>query len=559
MTDTPESGWHPGEEFPRRSTSLKLFAILLVALAPLALIAYLASEQIESSEEAARNDAAANALNLGALRLNSAIASQRAILLRAANAIALGGDEGALCADLQQELPAAMTGQVLAYASRSGESVCGLQGPEGIIGNAMRAGSAGNDTLIAPAHDGLIIFSQGRVPLTRVAAFYSIETLMEIADPEGTMPLARLTLHDGDYVLTLSELTGRNERHLGNSITAQQKVAGLDLTLRLPAERKSSSQYLIRIIPIMMILAAAIIGWLVVNGMLMHPIQQLQNKMRSYKPGNNVQPMHQDSMVAHEIIELDGVFNRLAALVQADKEALAHGLSEQVKLTREVHHRVKNNLQIITSLLNLHARGAENEEIARVYASIQRRVNALAVVHRHHFADTEARRGISLRELICEVVSSFRARAPDSDLNSRTTIHVRQMLVDQDVAMPVTFLLTEILELIQNSGAPGPITISVTPDDRAGFARLAITSPALGDNAGMDAILDGGVAKILQGLSRQLRSTLDQDREDGRFSLAIRLFDTPASERHSDISASVAAAMEQQREKREDDAHSPER
>ncbi|MEM1133344.1 MAG: sensor histidine kinase [Pseudomonadota bacterium] len=542
MTAAPETGWASSDDYPTRSTGMRLFVILLVALAPLALIAYLASEQIESSEEQARREAAANGVNLGALRVKTALDSQRAILLRAANSIAMGGDTETLCTSLRDELPEKMLSQVMVFSDQSGTPQCGLNGPDNdIIRNLMITG-APDDIIFTPDHDGLLVFWQGSSTSAHAVAFYNNDDLVDIADPEGTMPLSHIELHKGDETLVLSELPLRNKRHLGDYITAEQHVAGLKLTMRLPRERKSSSQYLIRIIPFIMILAAAVIGWLVVTRMLVRPIRHLRNKMRSFAPGSEVTPMHSESMIAHEILELDDVFSRLATKVRTDKQALADGLDEQVKLTREVHHRVKNNLQIVTSLLSLHARGAESDDIARIYASIQRRVNALAVVHRHHFADSEASHGIALRELICEVVGSFRARDPKDDLNSRTKIDAEQVQVDQDVAMPVAFLLTELLELIQNSGTKGPITISVsTHDAQQGFARLAITSSALAENPKLDAMLNGGVAKILQGLSRQLRGALEQDREAGRFSLPIRLFGTPATEKHQDISASVAA------------------
>ncbi|WOE75977.1 sensor histidine kinase [Alterisphingorhabdus coralli] len=542
MTQSPESGWVSSDESPTRSTGWKLFVILLVALAPLALIAYLASEQIESSEEATRRDAAASAANLGALRVNSALDSQRAILLRAANLIAMDGDPDLICADLKQELSVDARDRVMIFADGSGEPLCGLNGPEGDIRQAMLSNNSNGVTFL-PDHGGLLVAWQGRSAESRAIAFYSNDDLVDIADPAGTMPLVHVELHQDNKSLTLSELPMRNKAHLGDHIKAQPQIAGLDLTVRLPRERKSSSQYLIRIIPFMMILAAAVIGWLVVTRMLVRPIRHLRNKMRSFAPGSEVTPMRSESMIAHEILELDDVFSRLATKVRTDKQALADGLDEQVKLTREVHHRVKNNLQIVASLLSLHARGAQNDEIARIYASIQRRVNALGVVHRHHFADTEASHGIALRDLICEVVTSFRAHSSKDNLDARTSLKVEPAQVDQDVAMPIAFLLTEILELIQNSDADGDITITVNSEGADdGFAHLTIASPTLGENPMLDAMLEGGVAKILQGLSRQLRARLEQDRETGRFSLPIRLFGTPATERHSDISASVAAA-----------------
>ena len=52
-------------------------------------------------------------------------------------------------------------------------------------------------------------------------------------------------------------------------------------------------------------------------------------------------------------------------------------------MLREIHHRVKNNLQTVTSLLNLYARIPRGEAVKQAFADVQMRINALALVHRH--------------------------------------------------------------------------------------------------------------------------------------------------------------------------------
>ena len=89
---------------------------------------------------------------------------------------------------------------------------------------------------------------------------------------------------------------------------------------------------------------------------------------------------------------------------------------------REVHHRVKNNLQVVASLLNIHGRSAEHARRARAYAGIGRRVGALSIVHRNHFAEMEENRGISLRPLLTELAAELRASAPEAAGGSGSTL-----------------------------------------------------------------------------------------------------------------------------------------
>ena len=91
---------------------------------------------------------------------------------------------------------------------------------------------------------------------------------------------------------------------------------------------------------------------------------------------------------------------------------MAGALEGQRRLVREVHHRVKNNLQVVASLLNIHGRSAETAEARAAYDGIGRRVGALSIVHRNHFAEMEENRGIALRPLLSELAAELRAGAP---------------------------------------------------------------------------------------------------------------------------------------------------
>ena len=191
----------------------------------------------------------------------------------------------------------------------------------------------------------------------------------------------------------------------------------------------------------------------------------------------------------------------------------------QTKLVREVHHRVKNNLQVVASLLNLHSRGSPNEEVAAAYASIQRRVDALAVVHRNHYAELEENRGVALKSLITELTANLRATAPASAAGMQIRLDVGAFYVTQDVAVSVAFLITEIAEFGMLRGA-GLVSIALDGDG-PGSARLSIEVDALAGRADGDAAFEERFERIVTGLARQLRSTLDHDPERGLYALSI--------------------------------------
>src|SRR6185436_9147561 len=196
-----------------------------------------------------------------------------------------------------------------------------------------------------------------------------------------------------------------------------------------------------------------------------------------YKPGDRGLDLPQLRTPAQEIGALGEAFEGMTRTVARHEADLEAAVVRQKRLVREVHHRVKNNLQVVASLLNLHSRGSPNEDVAAAYASIQRRVDALAVVHRNHYAELEENRGVALKPLVSELTANLRATAPASAAGMQIRLDIGPFYVTQDVAVSVAFLITEITEFGMLCGAA---LVSVTLDrDGPGFAGLSIEVDAL--------------------------------------------------------------------------------
>ena len=202
----------------------------------------------------------------------------------------------------------------------------------------------------------------------------------------------------------------------------------LQLKIALSAPPISATEFLMMMLPLLMWIFAAAIAWVLVNWLLLRPLARMQRAVAAYQPGDTELEMPAFKTPAREIGELGGAFNRVTQTVARHEAELEAAVERQTKLVREVHHRVKNNLQVVASLLNLHSRGSPNEEVAAAYASIQRRVDALAVVHRNHYAELEENRGVSLRSLISELGANLRATAPASAGNMADPARYRALL-----------------------------------------------------------------------------------------------------------------------------------
>ena len=181
---------------------------------------------------------------------------------------------------------------------------------------------------------------------------------------------------------------------------------------------------------------------------------------------------------------------------------------------------MKNNLQVVASLLNIHGRSAETPDARAAYAGISRRVGALSIVHRNHFAEMEENRGLALRPLLTELAAELRASTPETARGLFIDLDLEGVNTTQDVAVAVAFLITEIVEFAMLNAPQDPVEISLRRTSEL-TARLALSSPVLVPDEESDPE-KVQFERIVGGLAKQLRSSLD--RKLGRYSVDLPVF-----------------------------------
>ena len=274
-------------------------------------------------------------------------------------------------------------------------------------------------------------------------------------------------------------------------------------------------------LPVLMWALAALLSWFLVTRLLIRPLRRLEAAVVGYEPGiDHHLALPDDLGPSTEIRSLGAAFARAVDRIELSEKQMGEALEGQRKLVREVHHRVKNNLQVVASLLSIHGRMAEEPEAKAAYSAIGRRVDALAVVHRNHFAELEENQGIALRPMLSELATGLRASAPDAARGLAIELDVEHASTTQDAAVAVAFLVTEVVEFSMLDDVPAPIDIFLRRTSEL-TARLTLVSKSLLEDP------DPGVERrqfdrIIEGLARQLRSPLDH--KLGRYSVDLPVF-----------------------------------
>ncbi len=213
------------------------------------------------------------------------------------------------------------------------------------------------------------------------------------------------------------------------------------------------------------------------------------------------------------------------------QEQIAAALTEKTVLLNEIHHRVKNNLQVITSLLNLQAARARDPAVQALVNESRNRVQAMALIHqllfeRHDWSKVEL--GPYLRRL-GDLLSSTYGRGR-VELSVQTDDDVQ---LDVQRAVPCGLLVNELVTNAYKHAFPpegtGRIGIELRRED-GGNARLCVFDSGRGlpEDLDMEHIDSLGM-QLIPLLAEQVRGTLHIERGPGaRFELRFPI-DTESS------------------------------
>lgn len=514
------------DRFSRLSAGYRLIILLSLALLPLGLLAVLASLQISRSADLERRAMVRITATESARRLASELSVDTTALRSAANLLERGADEAATCARTLSVLATSFDQPTeFAIVSRRGRLVCGSQH----LGGTSPSPDLGGDVGAALSPAGLMLTLPSDTRAFVGLASYPKARLARTLRPSGFAVPYSISLRRGDQALPLVEDFRPRPFERRETVVTPVPGTPLSLTFEVRSVPFSPAELLTMLLPVIMWLVAVLIAWIVFNRLVIGPLAQLRANLSTYRPGEIAQPLRRMTVPAREIEELGETFQSISQKVADHEEELALGLTRQTRLTREVHHRVKNNLQVVSSLINLHARAAQTPEAAAAYASIGRRVDALAVVHRNHYAELEENRGVNIRSLIGELSANLRATAPGESSRLAILIDVPALYVGQDTAIPLAFLITELIELAMGIDPSASIRLSVVPQKEPGRACLIVGSAALRDSARLRELLTERYGRVLEGLSRQLRNPLEREPEAGSFKVCFPLSPDPAA------------------------------
>lgn len=218
--------------------------------------------------------------------------------------------------------------------------------------------------------------------------------------------------------------------------------------------------------------------------------------------------------------DLEGTNEELRKEIAERKKAeekLKESLKEKELLLKEVHHRVKNNLQIVSSLLNFQSRYVKDRKAVEMFRESQKRIKSMAVIHEKLYQSKDLTRiccSEYIRSLVDYLFNSYKLRADTLTFK----VDIEDCSLGMDAAIPcgmiINELITNSLEHAFPDGREGEILVSLHSRDSKHV--LTVRDNGIGFPEGLDYRKTETLGlRLVSLLADQLKGKVKLDRSSG--------------------------------------------
>jgi two-component sensor histidine kinase len=279
------------------------------------------------------------------------------------------------------------------------------------------------------------------------------------------------------------------------------------------------------LLPFAMLGIAWVAIWIATERQVTQWIFYLRRIAAAYRSGHySIRPQLKGA--PPEFTLLGDAMSDMAGAIQDRDRRLRDAVGMKTVLIKEIHHRVKNNLQIVMSLLSLQANQVKEPLAREALMQAQTRINALALVHRI-LNDIEDQTTVDVKRLLEELCQQIAEGMGDNhSIRIETDVMARE--VPGSVAVPVALFTVEALTNIFKHAYPdnktGIIRVSLKPEG-PGNLKLTIEDDGIGFSLGNGGRSVG--SRLIENFGRQLGGTSIVHSDAGKGTMVELVFPTP--------------------------------
>jgi two-component sensor histidine kinase len=280
--------------------------------------------------------------------------------------------------------------------------------------------------------------------------------------------------------------------------------------------------------PLLAFTVALAAVWIVAERVVIRWLSYLRRIAAIYAKGRYRVRAIQADVAPPEIRELAQTLEAMADAITARDASLRETLAQKDALMREIHHRVKNNLQVITSLLNLQQRNLTDPAARNALSDSRQRIGALALIYRALYQGPDLKR-VDLRHFLGDLIAQLVIERQSDGGLVRTEMEADELIIDPDKLAPFALFAVEAISNAQKhalSVKGGLLTVRFTV--HGDEAELIISDEGSGE--GPPPVVGEGVGRTLMAaFARQLRGRMDLTANASGGVTARLIFPTPAA------------------------------
>ncbi len=285
-----------------------------------------------------------------------------------------------------------------------------------------------------------------------------------------------------------------------------------------PQIRERAFAMLTLLFPLLMWLISLVVALVAIRLQVIRPIRILGRQMRDFAEGRRVFRNDALDSAPSELREIGETFSTMASKVIRDEADLENTVHERDVLIKEVHHRVKNNLQLMSSILSMQARTAPTQDTRSALRKVQDRLTSLAAVHRGLYETpmvSQVRVDTLLNDLLRQLATLGGGTAAPLDVD----FDLQPVVLVPDQAGPLAMLAAEGFTNALKYGGAGPdghrvIRVRLRPDPNApGMVIFEIANTV---TSGVQGEVEQGLGlKLINAFCSQLDGRLVNNQEEG--------------------------------------------
>ncbi|KPQ22213.1 MAG: hypothetical protein HLUCCA24_00430 [Rhodobacteraceae bacterium HLUCCA24] len=277
--------------------------------------------------------------------------------------------------------------------------------------------------------------------------------------------------------------------------------------------------------PLAMWLVSLAVALVSMQFLVIRPIAALRRTMRSFADRRQIPFAPELRETAAELRDIDRTFHRMAEKITRDEADVENKLHEREILLREVHHRVKNNLQLMSSIMNMQMRRSGSPEVRAAIRNLQDRLSSLAMVHRTLYQASDVAR-VRADSLIEDVVRELVSLASSAS-KPAVQIHfdLEAVTLDPDQAGPLALLTAEAVTNALKYVEPDEtgvrwLRVSLGHDRKDKSALTLVIENSTSANA--VATDDQGLGtRLIRAFASQLEARVEQEAAEGRYRVRV--------------------------------------